>query len=124
LSPVESLTGGALARKPDEAVVFGGRRLAGFLIVPDGTALRKDIPSLHLSEFEAIIKESNVEIYQGLIHPEVPPLPFGFIFAPRLEKDVSSDYQYIVPPIVMERQDMPAWRLLVEEWQLNPTPPG
>ena len=85
--PLRASQAGTIAAKPDEAVVFGGRRLAGFLVLPDEMPLRKEIPSFHLSEFEAIVKQSNVETYQGLIHPEMPPLPFGFVFSPRLEKD-------------------------------------
>ena len=76
-----------ISAKTNEAIVLGGRRLAGFLVLPDEMLLRKETPSLHLSEFEAIIKQSNIETYQGLLDPELPPLPFGFIFAPRLEKD-------------------------------------
>ncbi len=117
LSPAQSFTAGTIAAKPDEAVVFGGRRLAGFLVLPDEMPLRKETSSLHLSEFEAIVKQSNVETYQGLIHPEMPPLPFGFVFSPRLEKDGASIYQFIVPPEVMERREVQAWRLHVKRWQ-------
>jgi hypothetical protein len=117
LSPVESITGGALAPTPNEAIVFGGRRIAGFLIVDDGMPLRHDIPTLHLSDFEEVIKESNIEFYQGLIHPERPPMPFGFIFAPRLEHGAPSNHQFIVPPEVLEHQEIIAWRLHLKEWQ-------
>jgi hypothetical protein len=117
LSPAQSLMAGSIAGKSDQAVVFGGRRLAGFLVLPDEMPLRKETASLHLSEFEAIIKQSDIEKYQGLIHPEMPPLPFGFIFAPRLEKDAASVYQFIVPPDVMERRDVKAWRMHVKRWQ-------
>jgi hypothetical protein len=117
LSPVDSITGGALTTTQNEAIVFGGRRIAGFLIVEDGMPLRHDIATLHLSEFENIIKESNIETYQALIHPEVPPMPFGFIFAPRLEQDASSDYQFIVPPEVLEQKEIKAWRLHTKPWQ-------
>ena len=117
LSPAQSLMTGSIAGNPDQAVVFGGRRLAGFLVLPDKMPLPKETASLNLSEFEAIIKQSDVEKFQGLIHPEMPPLPFGFIFAPRLEKDAASIYQFIVPPEVMERRDVKAWRLHVKRWQ-------
>ena len=104
--------------------MLGGRRLAGFLVLPDEMLLRKETPSLHLSEFEAIIKQSDIETYQGLLHPELPPLPFGLIFAPRLEKDGQSIYKFIVPPEVMERRDVQAWRLHVKRWQPQSIPPG
>jgi hypothetical protein len=117
LSPAQSLMAGSIVGKPDQAVVFGGRRLAGFLVLPDEMPLRKETASLHLSEFEAIVKQSEIETYQGLIHPEMPALPFGFIFAPRLEKDAASVYQFIVPPDVIERRDVKAWRFHVKRWQ-------
>ena len=104
--------------------MFGGRRLAGFLVLPNEIPLRKETSSLHLPEFEAIIKHSGVEKYQGLIHPEMPPLPFGFIFAPRLEKHATSVYQFIVPPEVMERRDVQVWRLHVKRWQPESKLPG
>jgi hypothetical protein len=124
LSWPQSVAPSAEAQKPDEAFVFGGRRLAGFLVLPDAIPLRKDSSSLHFSEFDAIIKQSGIERYQGLIHPEMPPLPFGFIFAPRLEKHATSVYQFIVPPEVMERRDVEVWRLHVKRWQPESKLPG
>jgi hypothetical protein len=123
LSPVESITGGALAPTPNEAIVFGGRRITGFLIVDDGTPLRHDIPTLHLSDFEEVIKESNIESYQELIHPQRPPVPFGFIFSPRLEQGLPSNHQFIVPPEVLGRREIRAWRFHTEERQ-KPGPLG
>jgi hypothetical protein len=124
LSHVEALTGGALPRRDGEAIIFGGRRIAGFLIVPDDAPLRENVATLHLSEFERIIQKSGVEAtYQGLLHPETPPLPFGFVLAPRLEKATPSGYEFIVPAEVIERRDVRAWRLKITNWQV-PTPLG
>jgi hypothetical protein len=97
------------------ADIFGGRRMAGFLVVADNAPLGHDVPTLHLKDFEQIITKSGVEGYQGLIHPEVPPLPFAFIFAPRIS-GVSSDYQFIVPPEVLQRKNVPRWRLQLKSW--------
>jgi hypothetical protein len=36
-----------------------------------------------------------------------PPLPFGFVFAPRLEKGASSYTEFIVPAEVLERHAAP-----------------
>jgi hypothetical protein len=105
---------------PMEAIVLGGRRLTGFLIVADDAPLRHDIPTLHFSDFEQIVSASGVEYYHGLIHPERPPLPFGFIFAPRVEPNTPSDYQFIVPPDVLERKDVSAWRFHYQNWQPKP----
>jgi hypothetical protein len=107
-------------QKKDEAFVFGGRRMSGFLVVNEGMPLRNDVPSIHLSEFESILKQSGIEQYQDLIHPVLPPLPFGFVFAPRLEKGSISDSLYIVPSEVVERRDVPAWHFDLKRWGYKP----
>jgi hypothetical protein len=59
--------------------------MTGFLVVANGEPLRTDLPRIHLSE--NIHEQSYIEeYYQGLLHPVAPKLPFGFVFAPRLEK--------------------------------------
>jgi hypothetical protein len=120
-SPIEAMVGGGLFQKQDEAVVFGGRRMSGFLVVEDGIPLRRDLPMLHLADFNAIIRQSDVESYQGLLNPVMPPLPFGLVFAPRLEKGVDSGYLYIVPAEVIERRDVPVWRLHLKKWGYKPS---
>jgi hypothetical protein len=119
-SPVGAMVGDGLSTKQDEAFVFGGRRMSGFLVVEDGLPLRSDVPSLHLADFDTLVRQSNVEFYQDLIHPILPPLPFGFVFSPRLEKESSSRYQYIVPAEVIERRDVPAWHFHLEQWRYKP----
>jgi hypothetical protein len=107
-------------QKKGEAFVFGGRRMSGFLVVNEGMPLRKDVPSIHLSEFEGILRQTGVEQYQDLIHSGLPPLPFGFVFAPRLEKGSVSSSLYIVPPEVVERRDVPAWHFDLARWDHKP----
>jgi hypothetical protein len=107
-------------QKKDEAFVFGGRRMSGFLVVNGGMPLRNDVPSIHLSEFEAILRQTGVEQYQDLIRPVLPPLPFGFVFAPRLEKGSLSSSLYVVPPEVVERRDVPAWHFDLKRWDHKP----
>ena len=84
--------------------------MSGFLVVADNQPLRSDIPTLHLADFDAIVTQSNAETYQDLIHPVIPPLPFGFVFAPRMEKGVQSVIHFIVPAEVLERADVKSWR--------------
>jgi hypothetical protein len=117
---IGEIVGGPLLQKPGEAFVFGDPRMAGFLVVADDQPLRSDVPSLHLADFDAIVSRSNMEIYQELIHPVVPPLPFGFIFAPRLEKGVQSLTQFIVPAEVLERPGVPTWRFHLLRWGYKP----
>ena len=69
-----------------------------------------------------MIARSGIETYQGLIHPDAPAVPFGFIAAPRVESDIGSDFQFIVPPEVLERHDVQAWRFTYKNWnQKGPT---
>lgn len=123
-SPIEAMAGTNLLPKQDEAYVFGGRRMTGFLVVEDGMPLRSDIPTIHLTDFEAIVRQSGIETNQELLHPVAPPLPFGFIFAPRLEKSVLSIIQYIVPAEVIERRAVPAWHFRLEPWIHKPNTKG
>jgi len=124
LFPVGAMVGNRLTPKQDEAFVFGGRRMSGFLVVADGLPLRSDVPALHLADFEALIRESGVEYAQGLLHPVTPPLPFGFVFAPRLENGFFSSSQFIVPADVIERRNIPAWHFRFEPWRHKPGAQG
>jgi hypothetical protein len=99
-----------------EAFVSGGRRMSGFLVVDHKSPLSDSIPSIHLADFKAIVAKSGVESYQDLLHPNVPPLPFGVVFAPRLEKDHVSNLIYIVPAEVLERRTVSAWRFKLSQW--------
>jgi hypothetical protein len=121
LSPAATMTGYSLLVTKDEAVVFGGRRMSGFLVIEDGAPLRHDVPTLHRSDFAAIISQSSVESNQDLVHPVMPPVPFGFVFAPRGERDYGSGNQYIVPAEVVERSDVPAWHFKLKEWGRRPS---
>jgi hypothetical protein len=118
LSPAAELVGGAPAATAEEALVFGGRRISGFLVVADGEPLRSDIPTLHLSTFAEYIKLSVVELYyQGLLQPRTPDVPFGFVYIPKLRG--WSNPRYIVPAHVLEQRDVPAWRFTIAEWNLK-----
>ncbi|WP_322868070.1 hypothetical protein U7859_30210 [Bradyrhizobium ottawaense] len=106
----------SLPSTPDEAFVFGGRRMSGFLVVDNDQPLRMDIPSIHFADFAALTAQSGVEQYQDLLHPTPPNLPFGFVFAPALQRGYGSEPIYIVPPEVVERPDVPAWHFHVHMW--------
>ena len=68
----------------------------------------------------ALLRLSSVEIYQDLIHPSLPPLPFGFVFAPHLENGSVSAALYIVPPEVLERRNVQAWHFDLKRWGNKP----
>jgi hypothetical protein len=42
------------------------------------------------------------------------------VFTPRLEKGSGSQYQYIVPPEVVERHDVGAWHFDLKQWGYRP----
>ncbi|MCA6099027.1 hypothetical protein [Bradyrhizobium australafricanum] len=113
---VEKMDSASNPSSNSESLVFGGRQMSGFLVVDDDQPLRANIPSVHLAEFAAMIAQSGVEHYQDLIHPIMPPLPFGFVFAPRMEKGVVGEPLYIVPAEVVERPDVQAWHFDLKPW--------
>lgn len=105
---------------PNVHYIYGGRRITGYLVVADDQPLPVGVPSIHVTNFAEIIRRSNIQIYQALVDPVVPHLPFAFITSPRLEKGVSSSFQYIAPPEVIIDQTIPAWKLKIEPWQPKP----
>jgi hypothetical protein len=106
---------------PTEHVILGGTRMTGFLVVADDAALRHDVPTIHLSAFADIVRASGIEEQQGLLHPRMPDVPFGFVFAPLVEVGPESYIKYVVPPEVIERRDVWAWRIQVkDDWQTKP----
>jgi hypothetical protein len=103
-----------------EQFVFGGRRITGVLVVADGEPLRTDVPTVHLSDFASIVRRSGIETYQGLVTPKPPPLPFGFILSPQLVIGEPTAHQFIVPPEVMTRKEVRAWRFETADFQPKP----
>ncbi|WP_458760241.1 hypothetical protein ACSVBT_05410 [Afipia sp. TerB] len=100
--------------------VWAGRRLSGFLVLPDSQRLPKDIVAIHYSDFAKIVALSGVEGYQGLLHPQSPNVPFGFITVPRRERGASSESLYVVPPEVLLRKEVGAWKFSTADWNLIP----
>jgi hypothetical protein len=94
--------------------------VTGFLVIADDDVLPTEVPSMHLSNFMEIIRRSNIEIYQGLLHPDIPQLPFGFMTSARVGKAATSDFSYIVPPEVMLRSAVSTWQFTVKPWQRKP----
>jgi hypothetical protein len=113
------LSGSSVKSSDQHAVIFGSKRIAGFLVVADDQPLPEKLPAIHAEQFSEIVRHSGVETFQGLIHPDMPPLPFGFIFAPRIDDADSSD-EFIVPAQVLERRDINSWQLQYRNWQQKP----
>jgi len=118
IAPKQQTTG------PDEITVAGGAKLSGFLVLADEAPLRADVPTLHVSDFEAVVAQSGVEFYQGLTHPVSPPLPFGFVYALPVGTGTTEPNTFIVPAEVVERRDVQAWRFHVAPWAHKADAPG
>jgi hypothetical protein len=107
--------------KPDEAYVAGGRRLSGFVVVADGEPLPTDTPTMHFSDFKAIVVASGIEQSMMLLPPAGPALPFGFVFAPRIDLGIrSSGSIFVVPTDVVQRSDVRAWHFEITNNQSGP----
>jgi hypothetical protein len=109
----------------DYHYIYGGQRVSGFIIVSNHDGLLKEVPSMTLSDFQAIVKTSGVEFYQGLVVENTPPaVPFAFVYAPRAERRTQGDYKqsyiYIAPPDVLLNKAVPMWRLTVQDWHKKP----
>jgi len=98
------------SRVEGEQFVFGGSRMTGILVVADGEPLRTDVPTMHVSNFVNIIRQSDIEKSQALVTPEPPPVPFGFVEGPDLVPGEPTAYKFIVPASVMTKKGVPAWR--------------
>ena len=62
-------------------------------MVADGLPLRNDIPSLHLSDFEAILSRAKSDPIKTYLIPNAA-LAFGFVFTPRLKKTKTVDFSH------------------------------
>lgn len=103
-----------------QELICGGRRMSGVLVVADDAPQSLAVPTITLSAFRKIVKHSNLESYQGLVTPEAPPTPFGFVVGIRTEAGTRSGYMYIVPEKVMLRPDVRLWRFDVSDWHVKP----
>ena len=68
IAPAGFWINAAPLQEEKEAYVFGGRRMSGFLIVADDMPLRSDVPSIHLGDFDAIVKKR-----RGVLSRSNPP---------------------------------------------------
>jgi hypothetical protein len=94
---------------PDEVWILGGRAMAGLLVVPDIARLPRDVPALHYSDFERIVRHSGVEQYGPVLYPELRSRAFAFVAT------LGSIWGpiFIAPPEVMRNQDARGWKLRV-----------
>lgn len=108
-----------VAPTPGQHIVYGGHRMSGVLVVADGAPKEADVPTVTLSEFEKIVRHSNIEIYQGLLTPKAPSTPFGVVAGQRAEKGAESGRLYIVPEEVIRSKSVSLWQFTIANWQLK-----
>lgn len=97
-------------RVPSTLYVAGSAQMTGLLVVADGAPLPVQVPSMHLSDFTNIVRHSGIEIYQSLVTPDAPPVPFAFVTGPDLIHGEEAQFQLVAPAAVLLRRDVQAWR--------------
>jgi hypothetical protein len=113
--PVSSELTYAAQANEGEALVLGGRQMSGFLVVDNDKPLPANVAAIHLDAFEAIVRDAGIT--ESLLRPVKPPTPFGFVYAPRLERLVEGPSEFIVPAAMMEHPQVRAWRLSIRPLQ-------
>ncbi len=97
-------------RRKNERYTFGSSRMAGLLVVADGSPLPMEVPAMHISDFAEIMRRSGIEHdYQKLLTPTAPAVPFAFVEAPELVPGRATYSKLIAPPDILLRRDVPAW---------------
>jgi len=123
LSPTREFARQDLGKAVTAHAVFGGQRMTGFMVVADDTPLPENVPTMHFSTFVEIFKNSDLdELYVGLLNSRSPTVSFALVASARIENGATSNYQYVVPPEVLERRDVIAWQL--EGQDRNPNSEG
>jgi len=98
----------------NEVVVLGGRRVSGFLVVPDDEVLPTSVPALRISEFVRVVHLTALDPEVGSFSRDViGKTPFAFVFAPALSIGFSN--LYVVSPRLLSEPDVWAWRIKIRE---------
>lgn len=98
----------------NEEIFLGTRRMSGFLVVPDGQALPKQVPAIHESNFVKIIRNSGIEQYEALVTPKpIHQPPFAIVSAIPLNQRTHG--LLIIPPEVFASLDDKLWRFRLAE---------
>ena len=98
------------ASGPHDEIVTGGRRMSGFLVVPDGEVGPRSVPVMQASEFARMIHATPLEGDFGPFLDQVlARAPFAFVGAARIDGPNDMNI-YIVSPEVLARKDIWAWR--------------
>jgi hypothetical protein len=105
-----------------EQIVLGGRRLTGFLVIPDAEPRPFAVPAIHLSQFVELVRMTRLEDEFGpFLQDVVGRTPFALVVGGRLDAENQSNI-YIAPPIVLEQRDAWAWRFTLRVWLPSEVP--
>ena len=77
---------------------LAAKRMSGFLVVENGEPLRNDIPTLHLSDFEAMVRQSGVEIRSRIASSGDAPIAVRLHIFASADKGVYSVPNTLYPP--------------------------
>lgn len=102
-----------LKLEPDEDLILGTRRMAGFLVVPDGQVLPTAVPAIHHSAFVQIVRSSGIERYDALVTPAPIHRP-PFAIAAAIPVHRRTNGLLILPPEVFTSLDDRLWRIRFE----------
>ena len=108
--------------QPNVEIVTGGRRMSGFLVIPDDEARPRTVPALHASEFVKLIRWTRLEDDFGPFLGDVlPRVPFAFVGAGRMDGSNVTNI-YIVSPEILRRRVVWAWRFATRPGPSNERP--
>ncbi|MDQ8730494.1 hypothetical protein [Bradyrhizobium sp. LHD-71] len=98
------------SRDASSPLVLSRPALTGFLVQPNGSPLRRDVPSLHQSALEAIVERTGIEKELGpFVAAIAARVPVALVYAPRFNGPASTNL-FIVPEEVLTRNELKAWQ--------------
>jgi len=119
----EMATHGPLGQlSANEQVVWNGRHITGFLVLPNHSERPISVPTLSVAEFSRLANAPLLEtelapFTNGLIEN----VPFALVLAPRLVEPFWYG-MYVAPLQVLQDRSIWAWRLTTREWKTSGSP--
>jgi hypothetical protein len=94
----------------EDVILGGGRKMTGFLVVPDDTPRPLATPALPLSQFKPLLQEIPFAMDpKSRAQLERLALPFAFVWGAPLKAPESSTTFYALPAEVLIRSDVWGW---------------
>ena len=99
------------AASPGEVIISRQRPLTGFMVVADSAEPLRTVPSIAFSKFREFLEAG--QFLQATPMERFPPVPFGFLYPAEMPRNMRVYQSLVVPPEVILRDDVRAWRLKV-----------